>query len=276
MVAWAATGKRLASPARRRCEVGADKLRFVCTIGDGLFLPASVPGAISAWGISPAADAVSSRSRSLNERRISLAHPAQMNLEDAVAAQIGDTAPDQVTELVLDACKATKVTGLDKFVNLQNLTLNGCGLKSLDDFPTLSELRALELSDNQLVDGSLEALQDAGLLNLRRLSLAGNRFSTVEALEPLVRAHAAAVAAPPPRRPLAASLCLPARVRANAGGKHCAVGSCLTARAVAGRRMARARAAALTQPPYRAALRLRATELLRQPYGARPFQLCRD
>ena len=36
-----------------------------------------------------------------------------------------------------------------------------------------------------LADGCLEALQDAALINLTRLSLAGNRFQTLDALEPL-------------------------------------------------------------------------------------------
>ena len=92
-----------------------------------------------------------------------------MDLETAVAAQVGDKAPDEITELVLDACKATKVTGLDAFVNLEVLTLNGCGLTTLDGFPALPALKTLELADNQLTDGQLEALQDAALINLNRL-----------------------------------------------------------------------------------------------------------
>ena len=108
-----------------------------------------------------------------------------MDLESAIAQQVGDKDPEEVLELVLDACKATKVSGLDKFVNLQMLTLNGCGLTSLEGFPTLDNLKSLELSDNALADGCLDALQDAGLPFLNRLSLAGNRFSTLAALEPL-------------------------------------------------------------------------------------------
>ena len=108
-----------------------------------------------------------------------------MDLETAVSAQVGDKAPEEITELVLDACKATKITGLDAFVNLEVLTLNGCGQTTLEGFPTLSELKTLELADNQLADGCLEALQDAALINLTRLSLAGNRFQTLDALEPL-------------------------------------------------------------------------------------------
>ena len=109
-----------------------------------------------------------------------------MDLEAAIAAQTKDTPPDQVTELVLDTCKATKVSGLEKFSNLKSLTLNGCGLTTLDGFPTLPELRRLELSDNNISDG-LEALQDAALFQLKSLSLAGNKFATLEDLDPLVR-----------------------------------------------------------------------------------------
>ena len=109
-----------------------------------------------------------------------------MDLGEAIAAQTKDTPPDQVTELVLDTCKATKVSGLEKFSNLKSLTLNGCGLTTLDGFPTLPELRRLELSDNNISEG-LEALQDAALFQLKSLSLAGNKFATLEDLDPLVR-----------------------------------------------------------------------------------------
>jgi len=108
-----------------------------------------------------------------------------MEIDAAIAASVGTTNPDDVQELVLDACKATKLDGLMPYTNLEHLTLNGCGLTSLEGLPPLPELKTLELSDNQLADGCLEALQDAALINLSRLSLAGNRFSTLEALEPL-------------------------------------------------------------------------------------------
>jgi|TARA_B110001469_G_C9527125_1_gene262193 acidic leucine-rich nuclear phosphoprotein 32 family protein A/C/D len=109
-----------------------------------------------------------------------------MDLEAAIAAQTKDTPSEQVTELVLDTCKATKVSGLEKFSNLKSLTLNGCGLTTLEGFPTLPELRRLELSDNNISEG-LEALQDAALFQLKSLSLAGNKFATLEDLDPLVR-----------------------------------------------------------------------------------------
>lgn len=112
-------------------------------------------------------------------------------MEEAIQAQTRDRVPEEVTELVLDTCKAAKVTGLEKFSNLKLLTLNGCGLTSLEGFPTLPKLQRLELSDNGLSDG-LDALQDACLVGLKCLSLAGNKFNTLDTLEPLV---------PPPSRP---------------------------------------------------------------------------
>jgi len=106
-------------------------------------------------------------------------------MEEAIQAQTRDRVPEEVTELVLDTCKAAKVTGLEKFSNLKLLTLNGCGLTSLEGFPTLPKLQRLELSDNGLSDG-LDALQDACLVGLKCLSLAGNKFNTLDTLEPLV------------------------------------------------------------------------------------------
>ena len=118
-----------------------------------------------------------------------------MDLESAITAQTKDVPADQVTELVLDTCKATKVVGLDKFVNLRSLTLNGCGLSTLEGFPTLPDLRRLELSDNNLSEG-LDGLQDAALFQLKSLSLAGNKFATLDDLDPLVRAASARLKPP--------------------------------------------------------------------------------
>ena len=138
-----------------------------------------------------------------------------MDLGEAIAAQTKDTPPDQVTELVLDTCKATKVSGLEKFSNLKSLTLNGCGLTTLDGFPTLPELRRLELSDNNISEG-LEALQDAALFQLKSLSLAGNKFATLEDLDPLVRPLCACTALRP------SSVACTAQTRACCGVCRCA------------------------------------------------------
>jgi hypothetical protein len=117
-----------------------------------------------------------------------------MSLEAAIAQKTAGKPTSEVTELVLDQCKTSKVTGLSKFSNLKVLQLNDCGLTSLEDFPTLPSLQRLELADNNLSEG-LDALQDAGLIQLRVLVLAGNKFAQVETLESLVRRSPAAALA---------------------------------------------------------------------------------
>ena len=85
--------------------------------------------------------------------------------------------------------------GIGNMTNLRSLTLNGCGLSTLEGFPTLPDLRRLELSDNNLSEG-LDGLQDAALFQLKSLSLAGNKFATLDDLDPLVRAASARLKPP--------------------------------------------------------------------------------
>ena len=192
-----------------------------------------------------------------------------MDLETAIAAQVGTTPPEEITQLVLDACKATKVSGLEKFVNLRELTINGCGLTSLEGFPTLAKLEVLQLNDNQLTDGCLEALQDAGLLTLHTLSLAGNRFSTLESLEPLVRPHLFATSRPllPARAACARSRAAPRSRQASA--EHCRRPHCVAGPRRGARAPLRTDLAAGVHPRCLA-------ERVRQSARPRSLQLRRD
>lgn len=113
------------------------------------------------------------------------------SFEASIALKTQGKSADEVTELVLDDCKTSRVTGLDKFTHLKVLMLNNCGISTLEGFPTLPLLQRLEIADNNLSDG-LEALQDAALIQLRVLVLAGNKFASLDSLEPLVRAALAA------------------------------------------------------------------------------------
>lgn len=90
---------------------------------------------------------------------------------------------DQVTELILDNCRASQISGLtDEFVNLEVLSLINVGLTTLKGFPKLPKLKKLELSDNRLA-GGLNLLH--GSPNLQHLNISGNRIKDLEALEPL-------------------------------------------------------------------------------------------
>lgn len=78
---------------------------------------------------------------------------------------------EEVESLTLDSmCTSATIQGLDKCQQLQELSLIGCGITSLEGFPNLPSLRKLWLSDNRIA-GGLEALAD--LDNLVELSLGG-------------------------------------------------------------------------------------------------------
>lgn len=88
-----------------------------------------------------------------------------------------------VTELILDNCRASQISGLtDEFVNLETLSLINVGLVTLKGFPKLPKLKKLELSDNRLT-GGLYLLH--GSPKLQHLNISGNRIKDFDALEPL-------------------------------------------------------------------------------------------
>ncbi|VDN05625.1 unnamed protein product [Thelazia callipaeda] len=89
----------------------------------------------------------------------------------------------EVTELNLDNCRATAVTGLTtEFTSLETLSMINVGLTSLKGLPALPSLQRLDLSENR-ISGNLDQLLCCP--NIKYLNLAGNKISTLEALEPL-------------------------------------------------------------------------------------------
>ncbi|MBA0860838.1 hypothetical protein Goshw_021767 [Gossypium schwendimanii] len=75
---------------------------------------------------------------------------------------------------------------LEKFENLQHLSIANIGVSSLEQFPRLRNLQRLILSDNRIA-GGLEFLVEAGLDSLRDLDLSNNRIQYIEALAPLAQ-----------------------------------------------------------------------------------------
>lgn len=91
--------------------------------------------------------------------------------------------PNDVYDLNLDNCRSTTIVGLsDEFVNLFSLSLINVGLTSLKGFPTLPNLRKLELSDNR-ISGGLNVLHTSP--KLTHLNLSGNKIKDLDTLEPL-------------------------------------------------------------------------------------------
>uniref|UniRef100_A0A182YFQ3 U2A'/phosphoprotein 32 family A C-terminal domain-containing protein n=1 Tax=Anopheles stephensi TaxID=30069 RepID=A0A182YFQ3_ANOST len=88
-----------------------------------------------------------------------------------------------ITELILDNCRSTYIDGLtDSFTALETLSLINVGLVSLKNFPKLSNLRKLELSDNRISNGLSHLM---GSPKLTHLNLSGNRIKDFDELQPL-------------------------------------------------------------------------------------------
>ncbi|KAJ9147097.1 hypothetical protein P3X46_029299 [Hevea brasiliensis] len=75
---------------------------------------------------------------------------------------------------------------LEKFENLQHLSIANIGVSTLEQFPRLRNLQKLILSDNRIA-GGLEFLVEAGLDSLRDLDLSNNRIQYIEDLAPLAQ-----------------------------------------------------------------------------------------
>mmetsp|Transcript_3221 Transcript_3221/g.13971 ORF Transcript_3221/g.13971 Transcript_3221/m.13971 type:complete len:272 (+) Transcript_3221:141-956(+) len=106
-------------------------------------------------------------------------------MEQAIK-QIADDFGQPVEELlsvVLDnMCQSQNVVGLDALAACEELSIQGCGIASLDNFPNLQALRKLLLADNR-IGGGLENL--AKLTNLEELSIGGNKIASLDELKPL-------------------------------------------------------------------------------------------
>jgi len=109
-------------------------------------------------------------------------------MEAKIKEQVGDRDPEFVFHLILDSTKCQKVEGLDQFNALEVLSMNSCGLTSLQGFPKLPQLKELSIADNKLAGCDLKVLQDAELTQLTRLVLAGNsNVKELSELAPLAR-----------------------------------------------------------------------------------------
>jgi len=104
-------------------------------------------------------------------------------MEKLIEEEVAGRTPEEVEELNIDNCKSAQISGLtDKFINLQTLSMANCELASLKGFPSLPNLRKLDLSDNRISEG-LDVLTECP--ELEYIGLSGNPIKTVSCLEPL-------------------------------------------------------------------------------------------
>lgn len=101
-----------------------------------------------------------------------------------------------VEELILDECDISSISEqlgkkLERFANLQSLSMNKCGLKNLSGFPNLSKLVRLELIENSF-NGNQLAFVVERLPELISLSVSQNQltdFASVESLAKLTKLY---------------------------------------------------------------------------------------
>ncbi|MBA0734938.1 hypothetical protein Gogos_018826, partial [Gossypium gossypioides] len=104
----------------------------------------------------------------------------------------GQTDPAAARTLTLDGAvkcvqgRLPPPSILERFENLQHLSIANIGVSSLEQFPRLRNLQKLILSDNRIA-GGLEFLVEAGLESLRDLDLSNNRIQYIEDLAPLAQ-----------------------------------------------------------------------------------------
>ncbi|XP_024005366.1 acidic leucine-rich nuclear phosphoprotein 32-related protein [Eutrema salsugineum] len=107
-------------------------------------------------------------------------------------ALVGETEPLAARILTLDGAvkcfqgHLPRPEILERFQNLEHLSIASIGVSSLDQFPRLGKLQKLVLSDNRIA-GGLEFLVQAGLDLLRDLDLSNNRIHLIEDLVPLAQ-----------------------------------------------------------------------------------------
>lgn len=79
-------------------------------------------------------------------------------MEAIIEEQVQGESPQEVLELILDDWKGSNIPQnekklIEKFKNLDSLSLGGCGLESLEGFPNLPNLIKLDLSENKIKSG---------------------------------------------------------------------------------------------------------------------------
>mmetsp|Transcript_7159 Transcript_7159/g.13123 ORF Transcript_7159/g.13123 Transcript_7159/m.13123 type:complete len:208 (-) Transcript_7159:39-662(-) len=108
-------------------------------------------------------------------------------MEEVIRGQVDDEDAESIEEIVLDAWKSSSIspqdqTLLETYTTLNVLSMLGCGLTSLVNFPHLDNLIKLDLSKNALT-GSLEHLKHCK--ELLQIDLSENQISSFAELRPL-------------------------------------------------------------------------------------------
>ena len=117
-----------------------------------------------------------------------------MSFETFLQEQLGKHECTQIEQLLLDELFTMEngtftnehKTTLEKYINLQHLSCQNIGLKSLKNMPRLPNLKVLELQDNNLIGNDLNEIVFL-YPQLYKLNLQNNKISSCDYLQPLVK-----------------------------------------------------------------------------------------
>ena len=105
-------------------------------------------------------------------------------IEKRIEEEVAGRPIEEVDELILDECPCTQLSLItEEYVNLEKLSAVACGLTTLKGFPSLPNLKKLDLSGNQLSDEDLTYLSSVPALT--QLLLCGNSIKDITSLEAL-------------------------------------------------------------------------------------------
>ena len=116
-------------------------------------------------------------------------HPSPQAIKQ-IADDFGQPVEELLSVVLDNMCQSQNVVGLDGLAACEELSVQGCGIASLDNFPNLQALRKLLLADNR-IGGGLE-----NLAKLTNLSVEGywNKPVSAEQMRTLQRPNAPASA----------------------------------------------------------------------------------
>merc|ERR1711976_516799 len=113
-----------------------------------------------------------------------------MEFQNSLQDKLGEHEPTEVDELILDDLYTNineftpehKKT-LEMYDNLLHLSLNNFGLRSLKNFPSIKELRVLEIRQNNLNGSDLAQLMSL-YPNLYKLKVGENPITSIDVFKP--------------------------------------------------------------------------------------------
>ncbi|CEF67020.1 Acidic leucine-rich nuclear phosphoprotein 32 family member A [Strongyloides ratti] len=104
-------------------------------------------------------------------------------IKERIKKELNGTEKKDLINLYLDNCKIENFEALsDGFDSLESISLINTSLSSLEGFPTLANLKVIDLSANNLTGGLKHLTKN---MEIAHINLCSNKIEKLEELEPL-------------------------------------------------------------------------------------------